>query len=84
MLAKLDIHPYIEEIETCEFLLKYCNRNNPNNQQQKDIAQVNNELTKEDKEKERQAAIQNAVTQGKLERAMTKEERAKEANIAIG
>jgi hypothetical protein len=27
MLQKLDIHPYISEIDLCDYLIKYCQKN---------------------------------------------------------
>ena len=27
MLSKLDIHPYLSEIDLCDYLIKYCQKN---------------------------------------------------------
>jgi hypothetical protein len=42
MIQKLDVHPYLDEIEQCESLLRYCKKNLPKEEQDesKEVEQV--------------------------------------------
>lgn len=60
-LAKLDVHPYEAEIETCEFLIYFCAKNRSDLK----VAAESTEQTKETSDA-RSKAIEEKVKQGKL------------------
>jgi hypothetical protein len=75
MLQKLDIHPYLSEIDLCDYLIKYCEKNLRRPGEDISIKQMS-ELEKQLHADEiRQKTIQEALTKGKLMRAETKEQR---------
>lgn len=76
MLQKLDIHPYLVEIDLCEHLLKYCNKHMKKEEQ--DIGKIVEEADKNELEEKRKQAIDEALNKGKLERGKTKEEKEQE------
>ncbi len=73
MLQKLDIHPFISEIDQCDHLIRYCLKNQKKEESSVNIerAQINPNQTDE----ERKKAIEEALNKGKLMRAPAKEER---------
>lgn len=81
MLQQLDVHPYIEKLEWCDQLIKYCQKNLPKDESGKEVGSVITEQDRKEAEEKRQKTISEAVDKGKLMRAMTKEEREKEDNI---
>lgn len=70
-LQKLDIHPYIVEMDLCDQLLRYCNKYVK--KEESDINIVASQAEKAEEEEKRKKAIDEALNKGKLERAQTKE-----------
>lgn len=61
MLLKLDIHPYISEIDLCDHLLKYCWRIMKKNEFEPALMKVVSDSNKKDNEEDRKKAISEAV-----------------------
>ena len=53
MLKKLDIHPFLAEMDLCDFLLKYCEKNLGKDQENKPVEKVVNESEKKEQEEKR-------------------------------
>lgn len=76
MLQKLDIHPYLSEIDLCEHLIKYCQKNLRKTDEGKEGGAQSNLFELERQADElRKKNIEEALNKGKLMRAPTKEER---------
>lgn len=83
MLSKLDIHPYISEIDLCDYLIKYCEKNMKRPGEDMTIRQLS-ELEKSLHTDElRKKTIQDALQKGKLMKAETKEERQQKDMVAV-
>lgn len=66
MLMKLDIHPYISEIDLCDHLLKYCWRIQKKNEFEPALEHAVTETNRKDNEEDRKLAINDAVKKGRL------------------
>ena len=85
MLSKFDIHPYLSEIDLCDYLIKYCQKQLGNGLPAGSLP--HQPLTDFEKqqitEELRRKTIQEALEKGKLARAETKEERTQKDSFAI-
>lgn len=77
MVQKLDFNPYVEDISQCEHLLKYCRKNLPKEEQEenRNINEIITETDKNELEEKRKKKIEEDLSKGKLQRALTKEEK---------
>jgi hypothetical protein len=75
MLQKLDVHPFLVEIDLCDFLIKYCEKHLGKDQEKKEITKIVNEEEKKEQEERRKKTIEEALQKGRLMRAeKTKED----------
>ena len=96
-LQRLDVHPYTYEIEMCEFLIRYCqkqdqllngrlyeNRGASEFQSTAAALKAAREQERREQEEKRKKAIQEALEKGKIQRAQTVNEKAvpKQASAA--
>lgn len=68
MVKKLDIHPFLAEIDLCDYLLRYCEKTLGKDQENKPVEKVVNEQERKEQEEKRKKAIEEALEKGKLER----------------
>jgi hypothetical protein len=67
MLSKLDIHPYMGEIDLCDYLIKYCQKNLGNTPIGSGPNQPLTEVEKQEIAEElRRKNIEEALSKGKL------------------
>ena len=78
------MHPYIVEIDLCEYLLKYCKKQVKNPEAEAEIDELTKYLDKSEAEEKRRKAIEESLSKGKIMRGKTKEERQQEENMFVG
>ena len=68
MLQKLDVHPFLVEIDLADFLLKYCSKILGIDQPLKPVDKLAKDFDKKDSDELRKKAINDALAKGKLVR----------------